>query len=211
MTRTVRLVQRWRGRWLDTTLADLRTGELFRMFEPEGARVTWTGRMPGAVADHGRPDRLVDGSPHPLIGATVFVAMAPGTPEIIHAEPFGWDADVAEIHGVTQDVHKIAISKGWHDATVKDADGKIHPAQILAWVALVGTELAEAVEEVRAGTEPIYEGENGKPEGLAIELADVVIRVMDMAGALDLDLAGAMAIKMAWNRTRPYRHGGKRA
>lgn len=48
-----------------------------------------------------------------------------------------------------------------------------------------------------------------KPEGVPTELADVVIRVFDLAGWLGIDLASAIREKMRFNKTRPYRHGGK--
>lgn len=48
-----------------------------------------------------------------------------------------------------------------------------------------------------------------KPEGFASELADVLIRVFDLAGALGIDLEDAVQSKMAYNKTRPHRHGGK--
>ena len=41
------------------------------------------------------------------------------------------------------------------------------------------------------------------------ELADILIRCFDMAGALDVDLDRAVAEKMRYNATRSYRHGGK--
>ena len=51
---------------------------------------------------------------------------------------------------------------------------------------------------------------NGKPEGVASELADTVIRIADMCGALGIDLEAAIVAKVAYNAGRPYRHGGKR-
>lgn len=48
-----------------------------------------------------------------------------------------------------------------------------------------------------------------KPEGVASELADVVIRVADLCGLYGIDLETALEEKMAFNDTRPYRHGGK--
>lgn len=41
------------------------------------------------------------------------------------------------------------------------------------------------------------------------ELADIIIRCCDMAGAMQVDLDRAVAEKMAFNATRSYRHGGK--
>ena len=41
------------------------------------------------------------------------------------------------------------------------------------------------------------------------ELADIIIRALDMAGALGIDLDEAVCQKMKFNATRSYRHGGK--
>ncbi|OHE41493.1 MAG: hypothetical protein A2Y16_05485 [Tenericutes bacterium GWF2_57_13] len=49
-----------------------------------------------------------------------------------------------------------------------------------------------------------------KPEGIPSELADIVIRVMDICGYHGIDLEAAIAEKMEYNRTRPMRHGGKK-
>jgi NTP pyrophosphatase (non-canonical NTP hydrolase) len=38
---------------------------------------------------------------------------------------------------------------------------------------------------------------------IEVELADAVIRIADLAGALGLDLGGAIAEKMAFNAVRP--------
>lgn len=46
-----------------------------------------------------------------------------------------------------------------------------------------------------------------KPEGFVVELADAVIRVLDLAGALGVDLESAMLAKHDYNKSRPYRHG----
>ncbi|AEL98011.1 pyrophosphatase [Mycobacterium phage Patience] len=49
----------------------------------------------------------------------------------------------------------------------------------------------------------------GKPQGITSELADVIIRVFDMAAELELPLVEALLAKHEYNQTRPYRHGGK--
>jgi NTP pyrophosphatase (non-canonical NTP hydrolase) len=48
-----------------------------------------------------------------------------------------------------------------------------------------------------------------KPEGLAVELADVVIRVFDLAEQLNLPLDRAIQEKITFNNTRSRKHGGK--
>lgn len=50
-----------------------------------------------------------------------------------------------------------------------------------------------------------------KPEGIAAELADLVIRIVDTCGAYDIDLADAIIVKMKYNQLRGYRHGNKKA
>jgi hypothetical protein len=91
---------------------------------------------------------------------------------------------------------------------------------------LVVTETAEAAEDYRRHRPAYFETEdaqgNMKPEGWATELADVVIRVFDMAGGWGPFLNGpdpsrevplltfteVVRRKMAYNLTRPHRHGG---
>lgn len=58
---------------------------------------------------------------------------------------------------------------------------------------------------------PEIEDAVGKPEGVAAELADVLIRIFDFAGAYGVPLAEAVIRKHNYNLTRPYRHGGKLA
>lgn len=70
---------------------------------------------------------------------------------------------------------------------------------------LVHSEVSEALEGLREGNP-----ESVKAPGfsqLEEELADVVIRVFDMAGGLSLDLVGAMVAKHKHNLSRPVRHG----
>ena len=52
-------------------------------------------------------------------------------------------------------------------------------------------------------------GHYGKMEGIPSELADVIIRVLDMAEHYGIDIETALIEKHAYNKTRPYKHGGK--
>lgn len=49
-----------------------------------------------------------------------------------------------------------------------------------------------------------------KPCGIPSELADLLIRTCTIAGKYGIDLEQAVREKMAYNKTRPHRHGGKR-
>jgi len=98
-------------------------------------------------------------------------------------------------------IHNLAIKKGWW--TEPKTFGDV--------IALCHSELSEALEEFRNGRKPteIYYSDGGKPEGIPIELADVVIRVFDFCGKEGIDIESAILEKHNFNKTRPTRHGGK--
>lgn len=92
-----------------------------------------------------------------------------------------------------------AKEKGWWDKGVNPAEK----------IALMHSELSEALEEYRKDPGmPLYE-KDGKPEGVVVELADCIIRIFDFCGKMNLPIVDALMKKMDYNETRPYRHGGK--
>lgn len=76
------------------------------------------------------------------------------------------------------------------------------------------SELSEGLEEYRndkPNTYYVYDGTgNNKPEGLAAELADCCIRIFQFCAAAGIDIEHAIVEKMAYNKTRPFKHGGKK-
>ena len=99
-----------------------------------------------------------------------------------------------------EQIYSCAMQKGWWDKDRK-LDSEI---------ALYHSEISEAFEEYRKGKDihTIYFNEK-KPEGVPIELADVIIRIMDFCRGSNIDLDYAMRLKIEYNKTRSYRHGGK--
>lgn len=108
---------------------------------------------------------------------------------------------MSQINNLCREAHETAKKKGWHETELATGD----------FIANVHGEVSEAFEEYRAGM-PLREirvGAGIKPEGFPIELADVIIRIADFCGLHDINLEDAIQIKMAFNKTRTYRHGGK--
>jgi NTP pyrophosphatase (non-canonical NTP hydrolase) len=66
-------------------------------------------------------------------------------------------------------------------------------------IALMHSELSEALEAVR---KDLKDEKLPHRSGEEVELADLLIRVFDYAGAYGLDLDGAVSEKRAYNRTR---------
>ena len=48
-----------------------------------------------------------------------------------------------------------------------------------------------------------------KPEGIAVEMADCIIRILDWCGKEGVDIDAIIRMKHEYNTTRPYKHGGK--
>lgn len=105
---------------------------------------------------------------------------------------------------VVHDATLTATANGFNGPDAPDPAGLI---------ALMHSELSEALEEYRNGTVPIdgvgYEA-GGKPVGFGVELADCLIRIAHACGRLGIDLNRCVREKLAYNRTRPFKHGNKR-
>lgn len=165
---------------------------------------------------------------------------------------------------IGQAAHENAASKGWWDTTEIEAGSGVHaPISIPEKLALIHSEVSEALEDYRdgkalngtgweftrksgtpcerwveitehalvpwityyVGREQIQRqlqmpadfalarsgGYDAKPVGFPTELADILIRTLDLAAALNIDIDQAVYLKMKYNETRPHRHGGKLA
>ena len=92
-----------------------------------------------------------------------------------------------KISDIQAEAHRTAKAKGFYD----------DPPHFGTAIALMHSELSEALEAHR----------KNHTAGIAEEFADLVIRVADTCEYMGIDLESAVALKMAFNRARPWKHG----
>lgn len=100
--------------------------------------------------------------------------------------------------------HGLAAKSGWWIDLETGEDVRTWPPKFfLLWVqaklGLITSEVSEAVEGHRKG---LQDDHLPHRSGIEVELADAIIRAMDLAGGLGLDVAGAIIEKLAVNQQR---------
>lgn len=94
------------------------------------------------------------------------------------------------LNDLAKDNHQNSIEKGWYEPepTVPELLCMIH------------SEVSEVVDAYR----------NGRDNEIGEELADIILRTLDLSAHLEIDIHSAVLNKLEYNKTRPYRHGGKK-
>lgn len=98
------------------------------------------------------------------------------------------------INDFVNTAHSASFTAGWWDDTDM-SEKHVVPAKI----ALIHSELSEALEGDRTGSMDKHLPHRRNVE---VELGDAMIRIADLAGAMELDLGGAIVEKMAYNTER---------
>lgn len=130
-----------------------------------------------------------------------------------YCERKGRDSLAVNVSQLVEICHGASLAAGWwmHTKTGMDLIAVINnpqgPLQELLAGALVSQKLCLTHSEISEGMEGHRKGlpDDKLPHRsmLEVELADAVIRIADLAGALRLDLGGAIVEKLAFNAQRP--------
>lgn len=114
-------------------------------------------------------------------------------------EPNEIEKSVIGLNRLASIVYSDAKAKGFHSSKVRIGD----------FVSNLHAEISELWEAYRNQTLTKPCDKKINLTCAEEELADVIIRSLDMLHAMKLNVENAVARKMLYNRTRPHRNGGK--
>lgn len=127
----------------------------------------------------------------------------------------GEQRNVGTLAGLIVEIRKLNSAKGWRDNFPTDTPAPRTGPWFAAYCALATSEVSEALDAYRGKIWsetmelPLPDGTVNKPFGVGPELADAIIRILDMADIWEVDIEYELARVLTYGWTRPYQHGGK--
>lgn len=105
---------------------------------------------------------------------------------------------------VANEVYRIAKEHGFHEG---ETAGEVGPERMAIFCSNLHGEVSELWESVRRGSLRKQCDKNCPLSEAAEELADIIIRAMDTAVSLGVDVGRAVMLKSHYNKSRAYKHG----
>lgn len=102
----------------------------------------------------------------------------------------------AAVKDLQEVCHQAALEAGWWPI---GWNGIANPLHFSNKLCLIHSEISEAMEADRKN---LMDDKLPYRPGREVELADALIRIFDLGGGYDMDLAGALVEKMEVNATR---------
>lgn len=109
------------------------------------------------------------------------------------------EAIAETMNKVSQIIHKMNDDAGWWTDLETGLTMKGNQLFIASKLLMIHSEISEATEAHR---KKLNDDKLPHRSGLEVELADAIIRIFDLAGALGLDLGWSMIEKLAYNKQR---------
>jgi len=109
------------------------------------------------------------------------------------------DVEQLNIADLTRLCHGIASNSGWWNE-YNAGDATLRKHFVAGKIALVHSEVSEALEGFRKNLLDDHLSDRPMVE---VEFADAIIRLLDLAGALNIDVGHSLARKLRYNAQRP--------
>jgi hypothetical protein len=128
------------------------------------------------------------------------------------------DNEIIDLFDVFRDsIYMLARKKGWwpelegmtNNPSAEEFQRFVDKINIPERIAKIHSELSEAYEAAR---DPVWLQDKHCPAftNFSIELADSMLAIFNLAGALQIPIGAAMLAKIKADEKRPYKHGNKR-